>query len=212
MVPVHLHFLSEVFHEALKPYSFWGAENLQWRRRGSCRRQSRLRPEQSGLCWLRAGRPWTRKPGHIPVKTSSPRCVLTSTPKVPENLFDRGMKGLKWPQENVPEGLLMSLTTSMQPLLQRPLTTRPQASLQCRRGPMPTGLPSGQDHTQLLTPLPSLFLPPEGKNPWAFRHLHVLWKCINSAPVGVPPRGSELRAGYLNAPPPGLWSPVSAPA
>ena len=77
---------------------------------------------------------------------------------------------------------------------------------------MLTGLPSGQDHIQLLTPLPSLFLPPEGKNPQAFRHLHVLWKCINNAPVGVPPQGSELRASYLNAPPRGLWSPRSAPA
>lgn len=74
------------------------------------------------------------------------------------------------------------------------------------------GLPAGQDRTQLLTPLASLLLPPEGKKPRAFHRLHVFWKYINNAPVGVPPWGSELGAGYLNTPPHGLWSPLSAPA
>ena len=67
VVPVHLHFFSEVFHEALKPYSFWGAENLQWRRRGSCRRQqtqsrvARSALGESGPALSQEARPRPRK-------------------------------------------------------------------------------------------------------------------------------------------------------
>lgn len=125
VVPVHLHFLSEVFHEALKPYSFWGAENLQWRRRGSCRRQSRLRAEESGLRWVRAGWPWAGKPGHVPVKTSSPKCSNIHTEGTRKSLR-QSHEGTQTAPRKCSQGAPHVLTTSIQPL--------PQAYLQLDRG------------------------------------------------------------------------------